>query len=148
MPQISRSALVMFSAERMYDLVNDVRAYPEFLPWCGQTEVIEDNESEMVARICVKKGAVNQSFVTKNSLIRPSEIRLTLVEGPFRWLKGSWHFHALDATACKVELILDFELKRAFAGMALGAIFSQATSTMVDAFCKRAHHLYGNIPSK
>lgn len=30
MPQISRSALVPFSAEQMYKLVNDVIAYPSF----------------------------------------------------------------------------------------------------------------------
>ncbi len=143
MPQISRSALVAYSAERMYDLVNDVQAYPEFLPWCGRTWVLESHGSEMVARIEVRKGGVVHAFTTRNSLHRPEKIHLSLVEGPFKNLEGVWHFAALDESACKVILELNFELSKAIAGIALGPIFSQATGTMVDAFCRRAKDIYG-----
>ncbi|WP_020405530.1 type II toxin-antitoxin system RatA family toxin [Hahella ganghwensis] len=143
MPQISRSALVAYSAERMYDLVNDVPAYPEFLPWCGRTWVLESHGSEMVARIEVRKGGVVHTFTTRNSLVRPDRIHLSLVEGPFKSLDGIWHFSPLDDHACKVMLELNFELSKAIAGIALGPIFSQATGTMVDAFCRRAKDIYG-----
>ncbi|OZG71684.1 ubiquinone-binding protein [Hahella sp. CCB-MM4] len=143
MPQISRSALVAYSAERMYDLVNDVQAYPEFLPWCGRTWVLESHGSEMVARIEVRKGGVVQAFTTRNSLVRPEKIHLSLVEGPFKSLEGIWRFAELDDNACKVILELNFELSKAIAGIALGPIFSQATGTMVDAFCRRAKDIYG-----
>nr|WP_041598442.1 type II toxin-antitoxin system RatA family toxin [Hahella chejuensis] len=142
MPQISRSALVTYSAERMYDLVNDVRAYPEFLPWCGMTEVIQESSDEMLARIQVSKGSVRHAFTTRNSLVRPSEIILTLVDGPFRKLQGRWSFLALDEAACKVALALEYELTGALTGVALGPVFSQAAGTMVDAFCKRAQAIY------
>ena len=143
MPQINRSALVAYSAERMYDLVNDIQAYPEFLPWCGRTWVLESHGSEMVARIEVRKGGVSHAFTTRNSLSRPNRIHLTLVEGPFKQLDGIWHFSELDTDACKVNLELNFELSKALAGVALGPIFSQAAGTMVDAFCRRAKDIYG-----
>jgi len=39
MRRVSRSALVPYSAEEMFALVEDVEAYPEFLPWCNEVEV-------------------------------------------------------------------------------------------------------------
>ncbi len=141
MPQIKRSALVNFSAEYMFDLVNDVLAYPEFLPWCSRAWILESQSWEMVARIEVTKGALVQSFTTRNHLKRPHEIHLSLVEGPFKSLAGSWLFSALDESACKVEFALQFDLSKAIAGLALGPVFSQATGTMVDAFCMRAKAL-------
>ena len=38
MPEIKRSALMPYPARFMYDIVNDVDSYPEFLPWCGEVE--------------------------------------------------------------------------------------------------------------
>ena len=43
---ISRSALVMYQPIQMYDLVNDVEAYPQFLTWCNDVEIVENDEIE------------------------------------------------------------------------------------------------------
>ena len=66
--KINRSALVMFSAEQMYALVNDVASYPAFLPWCSSADVLEEDTSLMRASLEVSKGGVRQSFTTQNTL--------------------------------------------------------------------------------
>jgi len=139
---IDRSALVMHSAQRMFDLVNDVRAYPQFLPWCSSSNVLAHNEQQMVATLEIAKGGVRQQFTTRN-LFGPNEIQLQLVEGPFSQLQGVWRFLPLDVNACKVVLSLNFEFSGMLAKMAVGAVFSQAANSMVDAFCKRANEVYG-----
>ncbi|MDX1587499.1 MAG: type II toxin-antitoxin system RatA family toxin [Oleiphilaceae bacterium] len=140
---IERSALVHHSARRMYDLVNDIERYPEFLPWCSDARVHESDEHQLLASLEVSKSGVRQSFSTRNRLLAPERIAMELVDGPFTQLRGDWHFRALTDEACKVTLTLEFSLNGTVARVAFGNVFSQAANTMVDAFCRRADALYG-----
>ena len=140
---IDRSALVWFSAQRMFDLVNDVPAYPEFLPWCDRAEVLQQGPDWMLACLGIAKSGLRHEFTTRNRLERPGEIYMELVDGPFNRLTGSWRFRALAEDACKIELSLSFQLSGKLAGVAFGPVFAQAANTMVDAFCRRAQDLYG-----
>ncbi|WP_369601271.1 type II toxin-antitoxin system RatA family toxin [Hahella sp. SMD15-11] len=89
------------------------------------------------------QGGLRQRFTTRNRLAEPERIDMHLVDGPFRYLHGCWHFRALDVNACKVELVLSFEMNTALAGVTMGPVFNQAANTMVDAFVKRAKVIYG-----
>ncbi|WP_111494347.1 MULTISPECIES: type II toxin-antitoxin system RatA family toxin [Marinobacter] len=140
---IEKSALVWHSAEQMYALVNDIDRYPEFLPWCAGTEIHQADDQEIVASIEVAKSGVRHRLTTRNSLEAPRAIHMSLVEGPFSNLGGSWEFIALEDRACKVVLRLQFEPNSSLARMTLNAIVSQAANTMVDAFCQRALAVYG-----
>ena len=140
---IDRSALVWHSAERMRALVNDVGSYPLFLPWCANSEVIEQSDSHMVAKLFVSKGGVKQSFTTRNDISDPAKVIMSLVDGPFSHLSGEWRFSVLEDNASKVELCLNFNLQKSIAKMAFGPVFNQAANSMVDAFCKRANEVYG-----
>lgn len=140
--QIDKSALVMHSAERMFALVNDVARYPEFLPWCADAEVHHEGESELTASLEVARGGVRHRLTTRNELVAPHTINMTLVEGPFQNLRGRWDFQPLDETACKVMLRLEFEFSGTLARMTFGPVFNHAANTMVDAFCRRADTVY------
>ncbi|WP_375170976.1 type II toxin-antitoxin system RatA family toxin [Marinobacter sp.] len=140
--QIDKSALVMHSAERMFHLVNDVARYPEFLPWCANTRIHDQNAEQVTASMEIAKGGVRHTLTTRNQLQKPEAIEMSLVDGPFRNLAGRWHFKPLSETACKVILTLEFEFSGSLSRMAFGPVFSQAAATMVDAFCKRADELY------
>lgn len=140
---ISRSALVMHSAEQMFDLVNDVRAYPQFLQGCKSTEVMEEGEGFMLARMVLAKAGLEQSIVTRNELVRPKSLDMKLIEGPFSKFNGVWRFQTLSDEACKVTLDMEFEVANRLASIALTALFKQVANTMVDAFVKRAKQIYG-----
>ncbi|MBA4503384.1 type II toxin-antitoxin system RatA family toxin [Marinobacterium marinum] len=143
MTQVNRSALVLHTAEQMFDLVNDVRNYPHFLPWCASTSIIEEREDELVATLHLSKGGLKYSFTTRNRLQRPDRMEIALVEGPFSSLRGIWVFTPLNEEACKVELTMDFEFKGKLTGMAMSKVFSSVATTMVDAFVSRADEIYG-----
>jgi ribosome-associated toxin RatA of RatAB toxin-antitoxin module len=142
MPQVRRSALVSFSASQMYDLVNDVDKYPEFLPGCSGSQIIEQSQDRMVASVDVSKAGISKTFVTANNLSKESSILMELVDGPFKSLKGGWYFIPLDEYACQVELKLDFEFSSRLVEMAFGKIFSELTNNMVSAFTQRAKQVY------
>lgn len=142
MAQIHRSALVAFSAESMFDLVNDVAAYPQFLPGCAQTDVIEQNDDKMKASILISKAGVRQWFTTENALQRGHSIKMHLVDGPFSHLSGGWLFTALSEDACKIELQLEFDFSSKLAEMAFGKVFNSIATNMVNAFTARAKEVY------
>lgn len=142
MPQISRSALVPFSAEQMYQLVNDVHSYPDFLPGCTGSRVIKASNNEMTAAVDVAKAGISKTFTTRNTLLDNQSINMQLVDGPFRKLMGGWHFTPLSPEACKVELHLDFEFTNKLIELAFGKVFKELAGNMVQAFTQRAKEVY------
>lgn len=143
MKTVHRNALVMHSAAQMYALVNDIKSYPEFLPWCSAARIVSETSAEIVASLDVAKGGVKKTFTTRNELTTDQIIEMELVDGPFQRLAGCWRFKALNEEACKVELDLEFEFSGRLMALMLGPIFNEAANTMVAAFCKRADEVYG-----
>ncbi len=128
----------------MYDLVNDVGAYAEFLPWCKSSKVIEQSEQEMIASIEMSRGVLNSTFTTRNRLQPSSVIEISLVDGPFRKLGGFWKFSALKSeNACKISLELEFEFDSRLMSIAANPVFTQIANSLVDSFSKRAVEVYG-----
>jgi len=135
--------LVGHSAREMFELVDAVEAYPQFLPWCSGTNVTYRDESRTRATIHVNYHGVRQSFTTDNTKEPPEKMTVRLVEGPFHILDGEWRFKALAERACKVEFRLHYEFSSRILEKLVGPVFSYIANTMVDAFVKRAEKLYG-----
>jgi ribosome-associated toxin RatA of RatAB toxin-antitoxin module len=142
LPVVNKSALVTHSASEMFNLINDVESYPEFLPWCSSTALLSQSENEMCAELEVARIGIRQKFSTCNTLYPHERIDLQLKDGPFTSLQGSWWITPLREDACKVELRLEFEFSGKLINKAFGAVFSQIANTLVDAFCKRADEVY------
>ena len=143
MKKISRSALLPYSSKMMFELVNNIESYPEFLPWCGGSSIVESSDSIMVANVVIAKAGVKKSFTTRNTLVPFERIELQLVDGPFKVLFGSWSFHELDADSCKIVLNISFEMKSGVLNIVLSNMFEKITATLVDSFCTRAKDIYG-----
>jgi ribosome-associated toxin RatA of RatAB toxin-antitoxin module len=141
MPTVSKSVLVEHSAQQMFDLVDRVEDYPEFLPWCGGTTVLERTPATLVSRIDINFRGVRAHFTTANRNEAPQRIVISLRDGPFRELDGSWHFLSLMPQACKVEFHLRYDFaSRVLQGM-IGPVFNHIATTFIDAFVKRADDL-------
>lgn len=142
MIEIHRSALVLVSAERLFQLINDIEQYPAFLDGVAQAKVLEFSGNEMLGQLTVKKAGVEKTLVTRNQLTQPSQIIMNLEEGPLEYLKGVWNIQALHENGCKVSLDLEFKAGRGLTGLAFNRVFKQVADTMVSAFVDRAHALY------
>jgi ribosome-associated toxin RatA of RatAB toxin-antitoxin module len=170
MIEIRRSAIVRHSPSQMFDLVNDVDAYPRRFNWCSSSAVLARDEHAITARLEVRLGAFTQSFTTRNTLQTPERIEMQLVEGPFKALHGVWTFLALvpkmlaagspdqvtppveasatglsaaaePAIGCKVALAMDFDYS-GLMGSVLRVGFQKLADRMVDEFCREADRTY------
>ena len=143
MSEIKRSALVMHSAQAMYDLVNDVSNYPSFMEGCYGVEVFEHTDLTMLARLDLKKAGVSLSLMTRNHLKAPSAIKMTLEDGPFKTFRGDWVFTALTEKACKVELDMEFDFSSRSLSFAASNLFAGVANNLVVSLCLRADKVYG-----
>lgn len=142
MERIKRSALIAYSAEQMYRLVDDIEKYPEFVPYCKESEIIERSAEIVSAKLLVSKSGIAKSFSTTNTLTPFKSIHMELLNGPFKYLSGGWSFKALSEDACKIELDLEYEFSNKLASIAFSKIFNQLVQSMVTAFTERAQTIY------
>jgi len=143
MTTVQKSALVKFSAQQMFDLVNDIEAYPQFLPWCSGSRIIKREEDDVVeAELMISKGGFKKTFSTRNQADRGGRITVSLLNGPFSYLEGVWNFMPLREDASKISLDLEFEMSGMLASLAFGAVFNQICNTMVSSFTSRAKQVY------
>lgn len=144
MTTITRSSLVTFTPDQMFDLVNDVEAYPSFLPWCKDSKIITKTDTVITATLDLAKGGIRHVFSTQNTLVQGESIDIALIDGPFQHLEGHWQFSMIgDNQGCRIQLDMDFEFSNRIISMALGPIFTQISGSLVGAFCKRAQDIYG-----
>lgn len=139
---IQRSAQVPYSTAQMYQLVTDVTAYPEFLPHCQDVNILQSGETEVLARVTLAVGKLHHDFTTLNRMQPEQWVVMELVEGPFKHLTGEWQFEPLSP-GCRVSLDMSFEFKSRLIRMTLGGTFNRLVNSLMDAFIKRAHSVYG-----
>ncbi|GAB3038113.1 MULTISPECIES: type II toxin-antitoxin system RatA family toxin [Oleiagrimonas] len=143
MVQIRRSAIVRYTPEQMFDLVNDVEAYPKRFSWCVGATLLERQGDTLVARLDLRFAGLRHGFTTRNRGHRPARLDMELVDGPFRKLDGVWTFTPMGDAGCKVALELDFEFSSRLGAAALRIGFQSLANRMVDDFCAEAKRAYG-----
>ena len=143
MTTVRQGAAVPYSAEEMYRLVNDVEAYPRFLPWCSQARVLEAGNEELTAVLTFEAAGARQSFTTRNRMQPGRRIDVQLLTGPFKYLHGFWEFLPDGEHACRLRLEMEFEFRNRLVQIALNKVFSTIVDSLVEAFTKRAEQVYG-----
>lgn len=143
--KIHRSAEVAHSAAELYALVDDVPAYPQFLPWCVRAQVLERTPDAVLATLEMSLAGIRRSLTTRNRLHPPARIVLELVEGPFSHFSGTWSFAELPGPAprCRVSLDLSYALISRLLAVTAGPVLGRVADSLVGAFCERAQVLYG-----
>lgn len=151
MRQVKRSALVSETPARMFELINDIACYPQFVPWCSRAEVLERTDQQIVARLTIRRGLLHTRFTTRNCLTPDRSIAMQLVEGPFKTLEGLWTLGPIagpDAAplGCRVELEMKFQFANVVTATLLEPVFEQTVAQLVDAFVRRARSLRPSSP--
>lgn len=145
MKHVKKSVLLWYSPREMFDLVVDVPAYPQFLPWCQRAEVLSQEPGSMTARLHLAYAGVRHAFTTRNTHVDGQSVGMALVDGPFSHLEGLWRFLPLgpDGKACKVEFALSYAFSSRPLELVVSPVFDRIANTFVDAFVARAEQVHG-----
>ena len=134
----------------MFDLVADVERYPEFVPLCESLRVVsrtkEDERDVITATMTVAYKMLRETFTTRIVLDRQAnEIRVSYIDGPFKYLQNLWSFTSLDAGQCKIGFSISYEFRSRLLQGLMGAVFDRAFRKFADAFEARANEIYGKV---
>jgi len=143
MHRISKSAIVPHTPQQMFELVNNINDYSNFLNWCDSSSILNETGNQITASVQINKNGFKQTFTTVNTLTPYSSIKMELLDGPFDELKGEWRFKNLGDNAAKVYLDLEFSFKSRIADMTISPLFKSIANSQLDAFVERAKHIYG-----
>ena len=135
---VSRSVLVPYSAEAMFDLIEQAEWYPAFLPWCTKSEILERSEDWVAARLEISYAKLRFVMRTRNPKLRPEWLQVRLVEGPFKQFGGDWHLVPLADKGCKVTFQLSYQTAEGVFDRVAKAALDRIFDSIVDAFVRRA----------
>lgn len=149
MPTHTEQREMPYGAQEMYDLIADIAAYPEFLPWCSGARIRDRREQpdggEVVEADLVISFKLFRERFGSRVILRPDErkIDVAYLDGPFKYLNNYWVFTPTGPTSCRVDFFVDFEFKSRTLQMIIGLVFGEAMQRIVRAFEARAAVLYG-----
>ena len=129
--------------QQMFELVNNIDDYSQFLNWCDSSSILNQSEDQITASVEINKGGIKQAFSTLNTLTPYESISMELIDGPFDELTGEWRFEPLGENAAKIHLDLQFKFKSMLIDMALSPVFKNIANSQLDSFVARAKYIYG-----
>jgi ribosome-associated toxin RatA of RatAB toxin-antitoxin module len=138
---MSRTSLVARLPKVVYQVVDDVERYPEFVPGCTAADVLERDDRQVLARLAVRRGPLRTQFTTRNRLEPERAVHMQLVEGPFKVLEGSWHFSPVANNGCRIDFKLRFQFANPLKSVLFDPLFEEAQAELVRAFVARAQSL-------
>ena len=142
MPTHAEKKRLPYTPEQMFDMVADVRRYPEFLPWCVGARVVSRTDAELVADLTIGFKMFRETFRSRVTMDRPDHLHVEYLNGPFRYLNNHWRFHPIPQ-GTEVDFFVDFEFRSRLLQAVIGTVFNEAVRLMVRAFERRAMQLYG-----
>lgn len=139
-----------YSSLQLFELVMDIERYPEFLPWCRASRILERSGETIRAELVISFKHITESYTSEIRFQRPADgsakgiIDVKMLRGPFETLENHWKFTPLAEGGCEIALQLSFQFRSRLLDSIIGLLFGKASAKMVDAFRKRADSLYGN----
>ena len=137
--------LIRHSPEQLFELVADVRRYPEFLPWCLASRIRKQTDTALVADLIIGFNMFRERFTSYVDLdVDNLEITVKYAEGPFKHLTNRWRF-VDHPDGCEIDFYVDFEFNSRLLQSVIETLFTEAVKRMVRAFETRADILYKKI---
>ena len=138
MKKIYKEEDINIDIETIFNLINDINSYPNYLPWCTKTEVTEKSDYSIIGKIFISKSFINWNFSTKNIIKKNESISLELVDGPFERLNGKWSFSMIDEFNTRVSLEINYKFKSSLIELSIEPIFTSIMNSILKSFIQEA----------
>ena len=134
--------IIKHTPSNLYNLVADVKKYPEFLPWCLGARVKNTSLKYFEADLIIGFKIYKEIYSSKITLDKKNKkIIVDYKDGPFEYLQNYWLFKE-NPDGCEIEFMVDFKFKSIFLQTLMETLFNEAVKRMVQAFENRANELY------
>lgn len=142
MIEINKTAIVPYQPSAIFALVTDIPNYPKYLPWCKRAEIQSQSGNEVIGAVYIEYLKIRTHFITKNINTAPTKIEMTLVDGPFKHLSGTWEFTPLGPNGCKISFNLKYQFSNHLLEKLIGPVFGYISKNIMDHFIQEANKRY------
>jgi coenzyme Q-binding protein COQ10 len=147
MPDLFLERHVPHLIDRMFDLVNDLASYPDFVPNCKDMQVKRDDGAAgdvRYARMTIQFGPMTQSYTSRVEADRNAHtITAKAVDGPFSYLDSKWTFEP-EGTGTRIRFDIDFKFSNPLFATVAEAAFAAKQDEILDAFVDEADRRFGD----
>jgi len=151
MPRVSEQVLIPHSAENLYELVRDIRRYPDFIKWIRSVSVSDERQDESGAYSCLGEATVHfkgfderfSTYVSADPSARKIDVKLA--RGPFRHLRNRWQFDPREDGKTRVHCFIDYEFKNPVLRLLARTNSRLAVELIIDAFREEADRRFVRI---
>jgi coenzyme Q-binding protein COQ10 len=137
-----------YEPDELFQLVGDVDAYPQFLPWVLAMRTWNRSKPAEGVQTLDAEARVGFSFIREKFATRvrldekERRIDVSLLYGPFRRLKNHWKFVPSEG-GTRIDFDIDFEFKSKLLERLVNANLTRAANKLIACFESRAEALYG-----
>ena len=150
MPKASVKRLIECEKKDLIELVLDIEKYPEFVPFCFDAKIYENEKDgdlqKIIADLTIGKGPFKDTYKSDVAFNKKTDtIYVKNIEGPLNHLTNNWTFTDKNNGITEVTFDIDFEIKNKFLNSLMVVSFQFGLEKIADAFQKRAEELFGNF---
>lgn len=147
MPKLRETLIVKHTAENLYELVRDIRSYPEFIKWIQKLSVTNEIEERGLYK-CTGTALVGfRGFVeTFSTHIQGDpdkcQIDVSLDRGPFRHLRNQWRFEEVEDGKSRIHFYIDYEFRNPVLRLLAKSNTQLAVDRIMSSFIAEADRRY------
>ena len=130
---IKKEAIILKDIKTVFNIVNNINSYKNFVPYCIGSEVLIEKDDELEAKLDFNLKGYKVSFTTNNKINKYKDIKMTLVNGPFKYLNGLWNFKEVEGKTI-IYLTINYEAKNKIIEYTIGKSLDKITNYLVEAF--------------
>ena len=140
MVSFSKNKILNHPVKKIYNIIADVKKYPDFLPWCNEITIKEKTKKYIITEVKVGFKNINETYVCRVLLYPQKRITLEYISGPFEYLEIDWKFKKITKIKTDVSFFCNFKFRSIFLRLSTSFFLENAVEKMVDAFEKKLNN--------
>lgn len=137
---------VVHLPDRMYMLISDLAAYPEFIPNCSAMVVTPDPSGStnlQYAKMTIRFGPLTQTY-TSQVVLDPAARTVTAksTDGPFTYLNSQWQIEP-EGQGTRIRFEIDFKISNPLIAAVAEPAFARKQDEIISAFVDEADRRFG-----
>ncbi len=148
MTSVQTTKLINYPWSDLFNLVLDVKSYPEFVPHCREVRLLSRKMEEpgmtiIVSRMTVGFSAFEVGYANRTTADATGrKISVEALDGPLQYLSAVWSFEPRDENHTQVHFSVTYEFSNPVFAAVASRVFAAMFGEILDAFERRAIHLF------
>ena len=132
--EYTRTFSVNKNINEVFDVLNNVDDYESFIPFCSQSEIIDEQDNAITASLKLSFLGSSFEFITQNEFKRNEFIDMNLVKGPFSSFNANWLFHPISEDETQLTFKMSYSINNPITDLIISKNIDTVSERIIEAF--------------